>query len=389
MVSETQPNKKIGILTFACDAGRSGIGQYLIHLLREFPKIAPEVEFEIIGHEDELEVFLPKDHSYLVHTVSNRWKRPIHNILWQNLLLPGLCRSRGYDAVFLPAANRRLPLWLPCPTIGTVHDFSSIHVQGKYDPLRDFYIKRVLPFLIRRLTRVISVSECTKQDIIQYAKYPTDSITVIPHGVNHDTFYPRDKAKSHANISTKYGIRSPYILYISRIEHPGKNHMRLIRAFARLKQDTDLPHQLVLAGSDWNRAEEVHKEAESTVLGDDICFTGFVDDTDIPDLYCGADLFVFPSLFEGFGMPILEAMASGVPVACSNVSSLPEVAGDAAAYFDPLDEVALLRILNELLTDQAFLDRYVHLGDVHAAGFNWHVASISIFDAIVNSLKSN
>jgi len=232
---------RIGVLTFACDAGRSGIGQYLIHLLREFPKLAPEVEFEIIGHEDELEVFMPKEHPYAVHTVSNRWKRPIHNILWQNIVLPGLCRSRGYDAVFLPAANRRLPLWLPCPSIGTVHDFSSMHIEGKYDPLRDFYIKRVLPFLVRRLSRVITVSQCTKDDIVKYTHYPKDNISVIHHGVNHDTYYPRIQKEAQQNICAKYGLKSPYILYISRIEHPGKNHVRLIRAYAQLKKDTSFP----------------------------------------------------------------------------------------------------------------------------------------------------
>ena len=378
---------KIGILTFACDAGRSGIGQYLIHLLRDFPEIAPEVEFEIVGHEDEIGAFLPSDHDYTLHTVSNRWKSPILNILWQNIMLPRLCRAHGYDVVFLPAANRRLPLWLPCPSVGTVHDFSSMHITGKYDPLRDVYIKRVLPFLVRRLTRVISVSECTKQDIIHYAHYPAGRITVIPHGVDHDTYYPRDKEESQGNVSAKYELRSPYVLYISRIEHPGKNHVRLIRAFAQLTRDMDLPHQLVLAGSDWNRAEEVHKAADATGLGGDIRFTGFVDSADLPHLYCGADLFVFPSLFEGFGMPILEAMACCIPVACSNISSLPEVAGDAAAYFDPHDEAAIADTLRDILTNPASRKHCVESECIHAAQFKWSVAAEGTFRELMAGMK--
>ncbi len=375
---------KIGILTFACDAGRSGIGQYLVHLLRELPNVALEMEFEIVGHQDEMESLLPPNHPYSLQTVGAHWKSPIRNIIWQNVLLPGLCKSRGYDVLFLPAANRRVPLWLPCPAVGTVHDFSSMHIEGKYDPMRDLYIKRVLPFLVRRLSRIISVSECTKRDIIWFARVPSSRITVILHGVDHDTYYPRDKGESQERICAKYGLRAPYILYVSRIEHPGKNHARLIRAFAQLKRDTDLPHQLVLAGNDWTRAEEVHKAAEATGFGDEICFTGFAANEDLPHLYCGADLFVFPSLYEGFGMPILEAMACGIPIACSNASSLPEVAGDAAMYFDPKDEQTIADTLLRTLTDTSTLARLAKTGAAHAAGFSWQEATQRTLSEIVS-----
>lgn len=379
---------KVGILTFACDAGRSGIGQYVIHLLREFQTVAPDVDFEIIGHEDELAAFLPAKHHYALHTISRRWKSPITNILWQNLVLPRLCRARGYDVVFLPAANRRLPLWLPCPTVGTVHDFSSMHIDGKYDPLRDVYIKHVLPFLVRQLTQVVSVSESTKLDIVEYARVNPERIAVIPHGVDFDVYSPRNKLESQSSVCDRYSIRAPYVLYISRIEHPGKNHARLIRAFARMKSETDLPHQLVLVGSDWTRAEEVHRVADKTGLNDDVRFTGFVDGADLPDLYRGADLFVFPSLFEGFGMPILEAMACGVPVACSNISSLPEVAGDAAAYFDPSDESSIANVLGDLLSNPDARNRYAEAGLQRVAAFSWSAAAESTLHAITGGASA-
>ncbi len=373
---------KVAVLTFACDAGRSGIGQYVIHLLREFSQCRSGLELEVIGLPDELDLFLPDGHPFSVYRVSSRWKSPILNILWQNIILPLVCRTRGYDVVFLPAANRRLPVWLPCRSVGTVHDFSSMHIHGKYDPLRDVYIKRVLPFLVRQLTHVIAVSECTKVDIVKFARVEDERIAVIPHGVDFDVYAPRNKPASQSSVCDRYSIRAPYVLYISRIEHPGKNHVRLIRAFAEVKAKTNLPHQLVLAGSDWNRADEVHRVADASGLGDEILFTGYVDGVDLPDLYCGADLFVFPSLFEGFGMPILEAMACGVPVACSDISSLPEVAGDAAVYFDPSDESSIANVLKDMLTRPDVRNRYAEAGKQRAAGFSWSAAGESTLRAI-------
>ncbi|MBX7255457.1 MAG: glycosyltransferase family 4 protein [Candidatus Hydrogenedentes bacterium] len=380
---------KVGILTFACDAGLSGIGQYLIRLLREFPQTAADLQFEVIGFHDELEAFLPAGHPYTTHVVCTLWKNPILNITWQNTVLPALCQKRRYDVLFLPAANRRLPLWLPCPTVGTVHDFSSIHVSGKYDPLRDFYIKQVLPFLIRRLTRVIVVSECTKQDVVQYARCLEERVQVILHGVDHNTFFPRDKEDAQRAVCPKYAIRPPYILYLSRIEHPGKNHTRLIQAFAHLKQRTSLPHQLVLAGCDWTRAEVVHQVCQDMGLGDNVRFTGFVEAQDLPSLYCGAELFVFPSLFEGFGMPIAEAMASGVPVACSNCSSLPEIAGDAAAYFDPGDVTDIANVLLEMIDNQSARERCINSGRARAAQFQWSFAADRTIEELIHAVTES
>jgi len=264
-----------------------------------------------------------------------------------------------------------LPVSLPCPSVGTVHDFSSIHVEGKYDPARMFYIKRVLPFLIRRLTRVLTVSESSKKDIVEYAGVPGEQVTVTPNAADYQLYFPRDKKDVVPQICPKYGIRPPYVLYISRIEHPGKNHAGLIRAFSDLKASEHIPHSLVLTGSDWDRAEEVHRVADKSPYSDDIVFTGFAPTEDIPLLYCGADIFVFPSLYEGFGMPILEAMASGIPVACSNISSMPEVAGDTGILFDPYDEQSITEAMRRLLTDPDLLNVCRERGLERAKKYTW------------------
>jgi glycosyltransferase involved in cell wall biosynthesis len=182
--------------------------------------------------------------------------------------------------------------------------------------------------------------------------------------VDHGAFHPRDREETREALRRELGLARPYVLFVSRIEHPGKNHVGLIRAFALLKsRHPDLPHELVLAGPDWTRAEEVHREATGSPASADIRFLGSLRADLLSRLYAGADAFAFPSLFEGFGLPVLEAMASGVPVACSNVSSIPEVAGDAAEMFDPSDPGAIADALGR--------EARVAAGLARAATFSW------------------
>jgi glycosyltransferase involved in cell wall biosynthesis len=363
---------KIGITTFGGDGGKSGISQYIINLLREFAVIAAGDEIEVLVYEDEETIFVPKVAPFTTLRFPGSLRSTLKNIAWHQTALPKLCRQRGYDVLFLPAGNRRLPYSAPCPTVGTVHDFSSLHVVGKYDAAHLLYIKRVLPGLVRRLTQVIAVSECSKRDIVQYARVPQEKVQVILEAADNEMYYPRTDREQLAQAQAKYGIKAPYLLYVARIEHPGKNHVRLIRAFSRLKAEGRVPGvQLVLAGSDWSGAEAVHQEAERSPAVRDIRFTGFVAGGDLPLLYSGAEIFVFPSLYEGFGLPILEAMRCGVPVACADASSLSEVAGDAAVMFDPADECAIAAALETLLTDPQCRARWAERGLRHSQKFTW------------------
>jgi len=340
---------KVGISTFGGDGGNSGISQYIIQLIREFAREPDGCNFEVIGYGEERAVFVPESGGIAHLPFGSHLRSPIRNVFWHQTSLPRYCRERAFDVLFLPAGNRRLPVYSPCPTVGTVHDFSSIHVPGKYDRARLFYITRVLPFLVRRLTHVLTVSESSKRDIVEYARVPEEKVTVTPLAANPSVYFPRDQQEAVAMLSPRHAVRTPFILYTSRIEHPGKNHARLIRAFAELKRRDRIPHQLVLAGADRERAEEVHRTAEESGFAEDILFTGFVATEDVPLLYQAADIFVFPSLYEGFGLPILEAMACGTPVACSRISSMPEVAGDAAILFDPNEESSITSAIGSII----------------------------------------
>lgn len=373
---------RIGITTFGCDAGRSGIGQYTRALLREFPSQSNGDGLKVLVLDRESETFAPSGSGVTPLVVGDRFGSPGVNIAWHQLGLPALCRREKFDVMFLPAGNRRLPFRLPCPTVGTVHDFSSLHVNGKYGPSRMFYVRRVLPFLVRQLTHVITVSESSKRDIVAYAGVDSDRVTVIPLAADGAVFHPRDREACRAEIREKYGVQGPYVLYTSRLEHPGKNHVRLIRAFATLKQADAIPHQLVLAGGDWDRADVIKAEAAACGVSSDIIFAGFVPGGDLPLLYGAADLFVFPSLYEGFGLPILEAMSSGIPVACSNVSSMPDVAGDAALLFDPSDERDIEQTLRGVLCDPDVRTSFARKGLERAAQFSWATTASRTLDVI-------
>jgi len=372
----------IGITSFGGDAGKSGISQYIIHLLRAYCEAGLDDQFELFTYLDEKKFFVPPLNRYSILRFPDSCRHPVLNVAWHQLILPYWCHNRRYEVLFLPAGNRRVPLWVPCPTVGTVHDFSSLHVANKYDPARKFYITQVLPFLVRKLTRVVTLSESSKRDIVEFAQVSEDRVHVTPLAADTAIFYPVDKEAAFERIQNKYGLRTPFILYISRLEHPGKNHVSLIEAFARLKKQEKIPHQLVLTGSDWIGAEHVHRAAEESGVARDICFTGFVAGSDLPAFYNACDLFVFPSLYEGFGLPVLEAMACGVPVACSNVSSLPEVAGEAALLFDPADPESIQRQLERLIGDPILREDCIRRGLERCKQYSWKDTAMRTWEVL-------
>ena len=378
---------KIGITTFGCDL-KSGMSRYVTNLITQFSTIDKYNDIEVLLHERaKSEYFSGVENNNIKSVnVSETLKNPLLNVAWHQIALPSICRQRKYDVLFLPAASRRAPVWTPCPTIGTVHDLAAFHVSGKYDNFRNFYQNKLLPFMFKQLTHIIAISESTKRDIMGYVGVPEEKITVIHHAADTETFYPRDKQASIAVVKN-YGIRAPYMIYTSRIEYPGKNHNRLIHAFEKMKKEHDIPHQLVLAGADWDGAKEVHLVANSSKYNKDILLTGFVKGDHLPFLYSAADMMVFPSLFEGFGLPILEAMSCGVPVACSNVSSMPEIADGAAVLFDPYDMDSIVDSLLSMVSSQDTCNKFAQKGFERSTQFSWQNTAQKTLDVILNIME--
>jgi len=369
---------KIGISGFAADGGKSGISQYMINVLQRLPRLDSNVRCVIFVPAAERALFEPAACGSEIVSVPDWMAHPVASILWHLCLYPLMLRRHHCDCAFLPAGNRRLGLWYGVPSVSTIHDLSQLHIDGKYDPLRMFYIRRVLPLMMQRLTRLVSVSNSTRRDLVDHAGIHPQHIRVAYNGADLSGFASTVRSEARETIASAMGIDSPFILYTARLEHPGKNHVRLLEALALLKQHGLLAHKLVLAGSRWNGAEVIEDRIVQLGLSDDVIITGFVDAQLLPPLYAAADVFVFPSLFEGFGIPLLEAMAAGTAVCAANVSSIPEVVGDAALLFDPREPDDIARQLGRLLQDSKLRQQLVARGRQRARQFSWDDAASGV-----------
>jgi glycosyltransferase involved in cell wall biosynthesis len=225
--------------------------------------------------------------------------------------------------------------------------------------------------LAQRQDKIIAISQNTANDIMQFFGVSSERITIIHNGLEHERFFPRNPVQAKAQAAQRYGLQQPFFLYVARLEHPGKNHVRLIEAFNEFKKAVPSDWQLVLGGSDWHGSQFIHQAIRSSPFSADIRCLGFVPDEALPDLYRAADVFVYPSLYEGFGLPPIEAMACGCPVVCSARGALGEVVANAAAMVEPEDAASITKQLRFLANDSAERARLRMAGLARAKAFDW------------------
>jgi glycosyltransferase involved in cell wall biosynthesis len=361
---------KIAISTSVIQRGKTGVAQYVFSLVRALMAHADEHEFHLLVLEEDLPLFAFAASKMKLVTVSERWRPAVRNILWHQTLLPRWLKNQGIDVLHVPS-YRRLPWFKPCATVATIHDLAPFHVRGKYDLARMLYGRFVVKALARRQDAVIAVSTSTRQDIQRFFDVAAEKQSTCLNGLDHGRFNPGDPLAAKDFVTQRWQLHAPYFLYVSRLEHPAKNHVRLIEAFNRFKAATGSPWQLALGGSDWHGAEVIHAAAKASPYAADIRFLGFVDDAALPDLYRAAGAFVYPSMFEGFGMPPIEAMACGCPVISSTAGSLAEVIADAALTVDPASIPSIESALTALAVNSSQRQHLVQKGLENARRFNW------------------
>ncbi|MCP4417534.1 MAG: glycosyltransferase family 4 protein [Chloroflexi bacterium] len=254
------------------------------------------------------------------------------------------------------------------PTLLTVHDLSFIHYPQTFPERLVSYLNEVVPWSVGRASHILADSEATKHDLSTVWHVPREKISVLYSGVN-ERFQPVDNVERITAVRQKYHLHSwPYVLSVGTLQ-PRKNYQMLIRAFQPLADK--LPHHLIISGGKGWLYDEMLAEVERQGLTGRIHFIGFVDDADLPTLYSEASLLAFPSLYEGFGLPLLEAMGCGTAVLTSNSSSLPEVAGEAAWQLAPQDQAAWTEAMYTLLTNFQAQNRLVTAGFSRIEHFSW------------------
>ncbi len=301
--------------------------------------------------------------------------------LWTHLRLSWEMARYPPDVLFVPA--HVLPLVHPPSSVVTVHDLGYLYYPEAHRPLDRLYLDLSTRYNARVASRVIAISQATKDDLIQHYGVEPDKITVVYSGCDGTIQTVEDEATIKA-VKARHGIQGDYILYVGTLQ-PRKNLKRLLEAYALLRKQGETPH-LVIAGRKGWLYEQIFQQVEKLGLKAEVTFPGYVPQDNLPALLSGARLFVLPSLYEGFGLPVLEAMACGTPVLCSNVSSLPEVAGNAALLVDPLDVEGMAEAMNRVLQDEELRARLVERGRQQVRRFSWERCARETLTVLENSL---
>jgi glycosyltransferase involved in cell wall biosynthesis len=361
---------KIALSTSVIQRGKTGVAQYVFALVQEMLAYADEHEFHLLVLEEDLPLFAFASARMKLVVVPEKWRSAVKNIFWHQFVLPQWLKREGIEVLHVPS-YRRMLFRAPCALVSTIHDLAPFHVRGKYDLARMLYGRVVVKHLARRQSAIVAVSTHTAEDVERFFAIPVSNQRVVLNGLDHTRFNLGDKASARKQAVTQWQLDRPYFLYVSRLEHPAKNHVRLIEAFNRFKTATGSDWQLALGGSDWHGAEVIHATAAASPFAKDIRFLGFVSDAALPDLYRAAEAFVYPSLFEGFGLPPVEAMACGCPVISSAAGALSEVVAGAALIIQPDSVESIAHALSRLAVDGIERGRLMLLGLKNARRFEW------------------
>ena len=358
---------KIVINALAYKQNSSGIGVLIRELLGRYAGATPHVCQVVLASDSPA---FPDGKNVRQERQPWKYGDKLRRILFQSAVL-GLRYCK--NAVLL-VTDSKIPLLLPksCQVIPLITDLAVYRMPEVYQTSRVFLWRLQYLLLRRKAVQYLAISDFTKREMVELLQIPPEKIHVIPCACGKQMSRVEDGPQL-AEVKARYGLEAPYILFVGN-SNPRKNLRRIIQAFDHAKGRGDLPHQLVIAGEQgwkFNRG----KALEGIVHGECVRFLEFVPDDDMPALYSSASLFLFPTLYEGFGIPILEAQACGAPVVTSKITSHPEVAGEGAVYVDPYAVEDIVQGILEVLTKPERAAEITALGYQNCARFSWEASA--------------
>lgn len=359
---------------------KTGFGNYALHLLRNLAKIDKQNDYLVYlnNNYDNSEIF---SSSNFERIILNRRPEFYKHI---SIPLDIIAKKRKID--FFHFLYNAPSLFMPCPFILTVHDVSYRHIPNMISKKDLISINVQMTINAKKAAKLITDSENSKKDIVNFLGISEEKIEVIYLGVD-DNFRPMTEEHKKKIISDKYQLPSNFILYVGTYL-PHKNIETLLHAFKDLKEEFRISHSLVLAGKQGRNFDSISSLIHKLDLKNFVYPIGFVQDEDLPYLYNLSELFVFPSRYEGFGLPLLEAMACGVPVISSNASCLPEIAGDCALYFSPDNRQELTKCIHELITNNDLRNQFIERGINRAKLFTWEKMAARTFNVYEDVYKT-
>ncbi len=356
---------------------RTGTENYSLYLIQAL--VALESEHEFVLYADR------QPPPGLIGGERVSWRGIPFPRMWTHLRLAREVTVHPPDVLFVPA--HVVPLVRRCPTVVTVHDLGYLYHGAAHRPLDRAYLCISTRWNARVARYVLADSKATRKDLVQELGCDPGRI-VVAYPAGTRGMRPVTDRERLQHVKSRYGTGSLYWLYVGSIQ-PRKNLETLIEAFESLMQSGLLPAEskLVLAGPTGWYQERIRTAAAASAVAKQIVMPGYVESDDLSALMSGALAYILPSWYEGFGLPVLEAMACGTPVICSNVSSLPEVAGDAALLFDPGDAQALAAAMGRLWRDRALRRKLAELGQERAAGFSWERCAETVMPVLEKAAK--
>lgn len=369
---ETNPNGAgIAVPTVAIDVrhlGDFGYGTYIRNLIRAMGELERELQFVLIAKAGGVGELGPLPPNFRMVA----YPREDSN-LFENFAFPWFVRRLGADVIHIPLNN--VPIFIPKPYIVTIHDMSSLMFDYASDPQGRLHLWRFRRGLLRA-DRVIAVSGATRRDVLNLMNIPASRVLKIYNAIDPGFLTIESDAKKRQEVLDRYQIDYPYLLYAGSV-NPRKNVARIVEALALLRQDLvehpkykDL--RLVIIGDQMSKYPALRRAVHQSRVKDVVRFLGFVKREELKVFYQQAEVFVFPSLYEGFGLPPLEAMALGTPVVSSGVSALPEVVGDAAMIVKPENVFDIARGVREVLLDDGLRSDLIAKGYQQVKRFSWY-----------------